>query len=201
MDDTPDIAGSPRQRPVSDAASPALALIGAMARNRVIGANNRMPWHLSADLRHFKALTVGHRVVMGRKTYASLGRALPGRENVVVSRDPEFAAPGCLVVGSLAAALRGSVLPPPVFCIGGAQLYAAALPIADEIYLTEINADFDGDTFMPAISEHDWRVASREPQRDDASGLEYAFVHLVRRVARDERAPLLQFTTSAPTGD
>ena len=159
---------------------PAVALIAAMARNRVIGAHNRMPWHLSVDLKRFRALTIGHRIVMGRKTFASLGKALPGRENVVVSRDAGFLAPGCTVVHSLADALAGSTLPAPIFCIGGAQLYAAALPLANEIWLTEIDAEFDGDTFMPAFPADEWRADSRETALDAASGLAYAFVHLTR---------------------
>jgi dihydrofolate reductase len=166
--------------PVLATASPALAVIAAMARNRVIGAHNRMPWHLSADLKHFRALTTGHRVIMGRKTFASLGKPLPGRENVVVSRDAGFVAPGCMVVRSLGEALAGSTLPPPIFCIGGAQLYAAALPLAREIWLTEIDAVFDGDTFMPPFPADEWRVDSREAAVDAKSGLAYAFVHLSR---------------------
>ena len=159
---------------------PAVALIAAMARNRVIGANNRMPWHLPVDLKRFRTLTTGHRVVMGRKTFASLGKPLPGRDNVVVSRDAGFSAPGCTVASSLAEALTGSTLPPPIFCIGGAQLYAAALPLASEIWLTEIDAEFDGDTFMPPFPADEWRADSREPAVDAASGLAYAFVHLTR---------------------
>jgi dihydrofolate reductase len=151
-----------------------------MARNRVIGAHNRMPWHLPVDLQRFRALTTGHRIVMGRKTYASLGKPLPGRENVVVSRDGGFVAPGCTVVHSLDDALAGSTLPAPIFCIGGAQLYAAALPLANEIWLTEIDAAFDGDTFMPPFPADEWRADSRQPAVDIQSGLAYAFVHLTR---------------------
>lgn len=159
---------------------PRLALIGAMARNRVIGADNRMPWHVPADLKHFRALTMGHRVVMGRKTFASLGKPLPGRENVVVSRDPAFVAPGCIVSRTLHDALVGSMLPEPVFCIGGAQLYAAALPLATEIWLTEIDAEFEGDTLMPPIPSGEWQADLREPAVDAKTGLAYAFVHLSR---------------------
>src|SRR5258708_13886509 len=166
MEDTPVAAGSPRFGVAGSGAGPRLAVIAAMARNRVIGAGNRMPWHLSADMKHFRALTTGHRIIMGRKTYESLGRALPGRENMIVSRNPRFAAPGCTVVGSLAAALAGPTLTPPAFCIGGAELYAVALPLAREIFLTEIDADFDGDAKMPEISAREWREISREPGAD-----------------------------------
>jgi dihydrofolate reductase len=160
--------------------TPRLSLIVAVARNRVIGAGNRMPWHLSADLRRFRALTTGHRIIMGRKTWESLGKPLPGRENVIVSRNAQLAAPGCIVVGSLDAAMQGSTLPPPLFCIGGAEIYAAALPLADEIWLTEIDADFEGDATMPELPQDEWRETAREPAVDPASGLRYAFVHLQR---------------------
>ena len=180
MDDTPVVAGSPKREPALASPVPALALIAAMARNRVIGAHNRMPWHLSVDLKRFRALTTGHRVIMGRRTFASLGKPLPGRENVVVSRDAGFVAPGCTVARSLTEALAGSALPPPIFCIGGAQLYAAALPLANEIWLTEIDAPFDGDTFMPPFPADEWRIDSREGAVDAQSGLAYAFVHLSR---------------------
>lgn len=182
MDDTPLAGGSPTtDRTAEPAGAPRakrLAIIAAVARNGIIGARNAMPWHLSPDLRRFRALTMGHRVIMGRRTYQSLGKPLAGRENIVISSDPRFDAPGCRVVGSLAAALADPVLPPPAFCIGGARLYAEALPLADEIYLTRIDADFEGDTRMPEIDPRLWRETSREDGFDPASGLHYAFVHL-----------------------
>jgi dihydrofolate reductase len=183
MDDTPVVSASPR-----------LAVIGAMARNRIIGAGNRMPWHLSPDLRHFRALTIGHRVVMGRKTWESLGRPLAGRDNVVVTRNRSLIAPGCTVVHALEAALLDDVRPPPAFCIGGAELYAQALPLAGEIHLTEIDADFSGDATMPPIPLAEWREDAREWAVDPATGLRYAFVHLTRiaapaRLATAVRAP------------
>ena len=120
-------------------------LIAALDRHRAIGRGNAMPWHLPGDLRHFRALTSGHRVVMGRRTWESIGRPLPNRENVIVSRDPAFVAPASAhVVRSLDEALAGSALPPPVFCIGGGQLYVEALPRADRLYLTEIDASHAG---------------------------------------------------------
>ena len=180
MDDTPVAAGSPRIGSAANGAGPGLAVIAAMARNRVIGAGNRLPWRLPADLKRFRALTTGHRVVMGRKTFESIGKPLPGRENVIVTRNPGFAAPGCIVAGSLEEALSDSRLPPPVFCMGGAELYAQALPLADEIYLTEIDADFEGDASMPAFPAEHWREVAREPGVDPATGLRYAFVRLVR---------------------
>ena len=197
MDDTPVAGGSPTtDRPAEPAGAPSatrLAIIAAVARNGIIGARNAMPWHLSPDLKRFRALTLGHRVIMGRKTYQSLGKPLAGRENVVISSDPHFEAPGCRVVRSLADALAGATLPPPAFCIGGARLYAEALPLADEIHLTRIDADFEGDTRMPDIDPHLWRETSREDGLDPASGLRYAFVHL-------ERAPARPAVASASAG-
>lgn len=180
MNDTLLAANSPRAPGAERVGAPRLALVAAVARNGVIGNDNRMPWHLAGELRHFRALTVGHRIVMGRKTWESLGRSLPERENVIVSRDASLVAPGCRVVASLAAALADCTLPDPIFCIGGAELYRAALPLADEIHLTEIDADFDGDTLMPAIPRAEWREIARQTASDAATGVNYAFVDYVR---------------------
>ena len=142
---------------------PILSLIAAIARNGVIGIDNRLPWHLPADLKHFKALTTGHAVIMGRKTWESLPakfRPLPGRRNIVVTRNAAFRAEGALVAGSLAAAVALAESS-EAFIIGGAELYAAALPLADRLCLTEIDADFEGDTRFPAVDPKRWREASR----------------------------------------
>ncbi|MFO1311646.1 MAG: dihydrofolate reductase [Burkholderiales bacterium] len=152
-----------------------MALIAAVARNGVIGAGNTLPWKLSADLAHFRALTTGHTVIMGRKTWQSLGRPLKDRQNVVVTRDGAYRAQGALVVPSLAAAIAAANLPPPVFCIGGGELYVEALPLADVMHLTEIDRDFDGDVRFPAFDRSEWRVASREEHMAD-DGMRYAFV-------------------------
>jgi len=181
MDDT--LLARDTPRPATSAGSgpgSRLALIAAVARNGVIGADNRMPWHVPADLRHFRALTLGHRIIMGRKTWESLGHPLPGRENVIVTRNAGLAAPGCRIATSLPAALADCALPDPLFCIGGAELYAQALPLAREIHLTEIDADFAGDIVLPSIPRAEWREATRVPGTDPASGLRYAFVHYVR---------------------
>ena len=187
MDDTLLAAISPRAPDAERLSAPRLALVAAVARNGVIGANNRMPWHLAGELRHFRTLTTGHRIVMGRKTWESLGRPLPDRENVIVSRDAALVAPGCRVVASLADALADCALPDPIFCIGGAELYRAALPLADELHLTEIDADFQGDTLMPAIPRAEWREIARQPANDAATGVNYAFVHYVRAPLADAR--------------
>lgn len=133
-----------------------------MGADRGIGYRNALPWRLPEDLKHFKALTLGHRVVMGRKTWESIGRPLPGRDNVVVSRQAGFTAPGGQVVTSLTQALALPGDGKPVFCIGGAQLYRAALPLAWRLYLTEIDRRFPADTFFPEISREVWREVSRE---------------------------------------
>lgn len=154
-----------------------LTLIAAVARNGVIGIGNRLPWRLPADLRRFKTLTVGHTVIMGRKTWESLPaafRPLPGRRNVVMTRDPGYCAAGATVAASLEAAI-GAADGNDAFVIGGAELYAAALPLADRLELTEIDASFEGDSFFPVIDRGQWREATRETARDEA-GFAYAFV-------------------------
>lgn len=126
-----------------------LVLIAAVARNGVIGKDGGMPWHLPADLQHFKRLTLGHPVLMGRRTWESLGRPLPGRRNIVISRQPDWQAEGAEHADSLHAALQRVSSDALAFIIGGAQLYAQALPLADGLELTEIDQDFDGDTRFP----------------------------------------------------
>ena len=156
---------------------PILTLIAAVARNGVIGIDNRLPWHLPADLKHFKALTTGHTVIMGRKTWESLPakfRPLPGRRNIVVTRNAGYQAEGAVVTTSLQAALAAAESG-EAFVIGGAELYAAAMPLANRLQLTEIDASVEGDTWFPAIDHHQWRESAREAHRDEA-GLDYAFV-------------------------
>ncbi len=158
----------------------ALALIAAVAKNGVIGSGNALPWRLPEDLRHFRALTTGHAVIMGRKTWESIGRPLPGRQNVVVTRQRDFAAEGATVVSSLDDALRAVTLPPPAFCIGGGELYALALPRATTLHCTQIDSEFAGDTRFPEIDRSVWRETSREEHRAPA-GFGYAFVTFERR--------------------
>jgi dihydrofolate reductase len=158
----------------------ALALIAAVARNGVIGAGNALPWRLAADLQRFRALTIGHSVIMGRKTWQSIGRALPGRQNIVVTRQDDFVAEGALVVRSLDDALRAVKLPDPVFCIGGGELYALALPRATTLHCTEIDRDFAGETRFPEFDRALWRETARE-QHHAPEGFGYAFVTYERR--------------------
>ena len=142
--------------------SPIITLIAARARNGVIGRNNQMPWKIAGEQAYFKRMTMGSPIVMGRKTWESLGRPLPGRRNIVVTRNPAYKSPGAEIVGSLEDALRLAGDAEQIFVIGGAQLYAAAMPLADRILLTEIDADFDGDTFMPPLNLDHWHEKSRE---------------------------------------
>ena len=156
---------------------PVLTLIAAIARNGVIGIDNRLPWRLPADLKHFKTLTLGHTVIMGRKTWESLPagfRPLPGRRNIVVTRDAGYRAAGAVVAASLPAAISAAESG-EAFVIGGAELYAAALPLADRLQLTEIDATFGGDTHFPAMDHDQWRETTRETHHDEA-GFDYAFV-------------------------
>jgi dihydrofolate reductase len=133
------------------------SLVVAVARNGVIGRDNALPWHLPADLAHFKRVTLGHPVIMGRRTHQSIGRPLPGRVNIVVTRDRGYAAPGCVVVGSLNEAWRAAGEADEACVIGGTSLFAEALPRADVIYLTEVEADVSGDTYFPSFDRGEWR--------------------------------------------
>ncbi len=142
-------------------------LIVAMAKNRVIGIDNKMPWHLPADFAWFKRHTLGHPVIMGRKTFESIGKPLPGRRNLVVSRNPDWHAGECDVFNSLDTALASTATAAQVFVIGGASLYAAALQIADRIYLTEVDVTLVGDTWFPALESTQWHEHSREHRDAD----------------------------------
>ncbi|MDR2894897.1 MAG: dihydrofolate reductase [Alistipes sp.] len=135
------------------------SIIVAVSRGGVIGAAGRMPWHIAEDLRYFKRVTLGSTVVMGRRTFASLGRPLPGRLNVVVTRDEGFSAEGVVVAHSLEEALAAH---PDAFVIGGGDIYRQALPLVDRLYVTRIEADFEGDTRFPEWNEADWRLTSTE---------------------------------------
>lgn len=145
-----------------------ISIIAAVARNGVIGRGNRLPWHLPEDLKRFKQLTWGGAIVMGRKTYESIGRALPGRENIVLTRQAGFVAAGCRVEHSIESALVAGCYARETFVIGGADLYAAALPLASRLYVTEIQAEFEGDAFFPAFDRSDWRETSRDIRSEDA---------------------------------
>lgn len=142
-----------------------VSIIVAVAQNGVIGDRNRLIWHISEDLRRFKAITTGHPVVMGRKTYESLGRPLPGRTNVVVTRQRDYRAEGCTVVDSLEKAIGLFLLDEEVFVIGGGEIYRQALPLADRLYLTVVCADYEGDTRFPEWDASQWDLVSEEHHR------------------------------------
>ena len=145
-----------------------LALIAALARNRVIGRDHRLPWHLPADLRFFKQTTMGKPLLMGRRTWESIGRPLPGRRMIVLSRDPACHAPGCAVVRSLDEALKVAGAVPEIMVIGGAMLYRQTLPLARRLYLTRVDADVPGDAWFPEWNEKDWRLVWEEARPADA---------------------------------
>jgi dihydrofolate reductase len=165
-----------------------LVLIAGIARNGAIGRNNALLWRLPEDLAHFKALTLGHPVIMGRKTWYSLParfRPLPGRRNIVLSRQADLRLDGAEVAASLDAALDACAEAARICVIGGAQLYAEALPRADRLELTEVDADFDADTFFPAWNRADFTECSRE-NRSTAEGLRFDFVGY-QRLAKETK--------------
>ncbi|KAK73224.1 dihydrofolate reductase [Bordetella holmesii 04P3421] len=151
-----------------------LILVVAYARNRVIGRDNALPWRLPGDLAHFKRTTLGHPIVMGRNTWESLGRPLPGRQNIVISRNPAYRAEGAVVVPDLQAALDAAQAE-DVYVIGGAQIYAQAIPLASRIIATEIQADVPGDAWFPLLPGHAWKETSRAAQPEE-NGYRYDFV-------------------------
>lgn len=150
-------------------------LVAALATNGVIGARGKLPWQLPEDLQHFKKLTLGHPVIMGRRTWESLGKPLPGRENIVVSRKAGVEAPGASMAQSLAGAIALCAGEPVAFVIGGAELYAAAMPLADGLVLTEIERDYEGDTRFPAWDRNAWRISQKETHTS-TSGVRFSFV-------------------------
>jgi dihydrofolate reductase len=154
-----------------------VAIIAAVARNGVIGRRNRMPWHLPEDLKRFKRLTLGHAVIMGRRTFESIGKPLAGRSNIVVTRSPDWTRPGCHAARSLEAALAAVHDREDAFVIGGAEIYALAFPLARRLYMTEIERDFEGDAFFPQFDRSRWREVSRESRvLGGAGGFSYHFV-------------------------
>ncbi len=161
---------------------PLLSIIAAVARNGVIGHGNQMPWHLSEDLKHFKRVTIGCPVLMGRKTFESIGRPLPDRRNVVITRDPHWTAPGVEEAPSFEAALELLKHATKIFVIGGASVYAEALPLADELLITEIDHDFEGDTYFPPWDRSQFEETARETHQSP-EGWTYHFVTYTRKTA------------------
>ena len=160
-----------------------LSLIVAVGENNEIGKGGKMPWHLPADLKHFKALTLGKPVIMGRRTFEAIGKPLTERRNIVVSRNPAFRAPGCETAASLVDALVLAAGVREIMLIGGGELYREALPRAQRIYLTRVHARFDADTFFPVLDQGEWSETAREEHAaDERNPFAYSLITLERRV-------------------
>lgn len=163
-----------------------ISLVVAMSRNCAIGNAGGMPWHLPADLKHFKRITMDKPIIMGRKTYDSIGRALPGRLNIVITRDKNWQADEVYVAHSVDDALRAAAEYEEVMIIGGANLYEQLLPNADRLYITEIDAEFPADTYFPAIDTDDWQETARETREaDEKNPYRCNFVTLERKKRQD----------------
>ena len=161
---------------------PTLSIIAAMAKNRTIGINNTLPWRCPADLKHFKALTMGHHIIMGRKTFDSIGKPLPGRTTVIVTRNRELRVEGCVVAHTLQDAIAACAQDQELFIVGGAELYAQALPVADTLYLTEIMQEVTGDAHFPEFDRSRWQEISREHlSQEIPQPLEFEFAVYRRR--------------------
>ncbi len=156
----------------------------AISENHVIGKDNQLLWYLPNDLKHFKDITTGHTVIMGRKTFDSVGKPLPKRRNIIITRQAITIA-GCEVVNSVEAALALCAGEEEVFIVGGAEIYKLAMPLTNRIYLTIVHKQFDGDSFFPEISKQEWREVSREDhQPDEKNSLPYSFITLERHWER-----------------
>ena len=169
---------------------PPIAIIVAMAENRVIGCDGRLPWRLPADMSRFRGLTMGKPIVMGRRTHESIGHALDGRRNIVVSRRPDYRAPGCTVATSLEAAFEVASSAAEIAVVGGAGIYEQALPVAARIHLTLVHARVDGDVRFPRIDPAAWREVSRTERRADARNrYDLSFIELVTSRSRESEPP------------
>ena len=163
-------------------AKPRISIIVAMDQNGLIGKDNGLPWHLPADLKHFKQITMGKPIIMGRKTFESIGKPLPGRVNIVLTRNTGYQAQGCMVVGSLDDAIEVAGSVDEVMIIGGATLYKKVLGQVDRIYLTQVQAQLNGDTWFPSLDESKWVEAQRvEHSADEINPYAYTFKVLDRR--------------------
>lgn len=159
-----------------------ISMIVAMAENRAIGRDNQLPWHLPADLKHFKAVTMGKPMLMGRKTFESIGRPLPGRRTIVITRDAAWRAEGVETAPSIDAALEMASTAEEVMIVGGAQIYAQAIEKADRLYVTEVATAADGDAFFPEIDTAIWFEVARDSHAAEGAGPAYAFVTYQRKV-------------------
>ncbi|MFZ9052997.1 MAG: type 3 dihydrofolate reductase [Woeseiaceae bacterium] len=158
-----------------------VSLVVAASTDSLIGRTGGLPWRLSADLKRFKAITIGKPILMGRLTYESIGRPLPGRQNIVISTQEDYSAPGCDVVATPAAAIAAAGTADEIMVIGGGEIYRQFLPLAQRIYLTRVHAELAGDTYFPSLDEQDWRATHCEEHAADADNeYDYTFVTLER---------------------
>lgn len=156
---------------------PQVSIIVAMALNHTIGINNTLPWRCPEDLKHFKKLTMGHRMIMGRKTFDSIGKPLPGRTTVVVTRNPSLSIEGCIVTRSLDEAIKTCANDEEIFIVGGADIYTQALSLASKLYITEIQQEVKGDANFPAFDKNEWREISRDKHtQQEPQALKFDFV-------------------------
>lgn len=155
-----------------------ISFIVAMDKNHVIGNNNQLPWHLPADLAYFKKITTGHTIVMGRKTFQSIGRALPNRENIVVTRDLHFTHEDCVILHSIEELKQlASKREDELFIIGGAEIFKETWEIADRLYVTKINHSFEGDTYFPSIDQNQWTLISEQlGERNEKNPYDFSFL-------------------------
>lgn len=161
-----------------------LSIIVALSENNVVGINNQLPWHLSADLKRVKTLTMGHHLIMGRKTHESIGKPLPGRTNVIITRNKNYKAEGCIVVSSLQEALETSKGDSEVFIFGGGEIFREALPLVQKIYMTRVHHHVDGDTHFPQLNTSDWKEISRQDfEADEKNNFSYSFIELEKTKA------------------
>ena len=159
-----------------------LSIIVAFDENRLIGKENGLPWHLPADLKHFKSITMGHHMIMGRRTFESIGKPLPGRVSVIVTRQKDYKVEGCVVVNSLDEAVQYCKNQEEVFIIGGAQIFECAVPLASKLYITKIHHQFEGDTHFPEINNFDWvEIEKVLHKADEKNEWDYSFINYIRK--------------------
>lgn len=166
-----------------------ISFIVAMDKNRVIGNENKLPWHLPADLKFFKHVTMGHSIIMGRKTYDSIGSPLPGRENVIISRKKDYKAEGCKIIHSISDIVKmESETEKELFVIGGAEIFSETFQIADRLYLTLIDEEFSGDTFFPPFDKNEWELISKDKGiKDEKNPYDYYFCVYDRKISKEDK--------------
>ena len=159
-----------------------LTIIAAVAKNNALGKNNDLIWHLPADLKRFKEITLGHHIIMGRKTFESLGKPLPNRTTIIITRNPDYIAPGCIIVNELEEAIKAAAVDENPFILGGAEIYKQAMSFADILDLTLVHESFDGDAFFPNIDMSKWTEMSRQDfKADEKNKYDYSFVQYKKK--------------------